>query len=230
MNTFNWLEEIVIKLSNPKFEWLKEIREKDFEKKDFPNMPKPIHIESKSWISKNKACNLRFSRFTSTVIDVSTIVLFPFEVTKNTPLFVIELVAVSNNIPVIVLDVEFLACKTPQYFSLKEIHTKWEKEFPLKDKIPEWFSSIQSPFAIFSHSTNENITQIKQLIYDYLEFFNQNYYLENKKLVDSIKDSDEIKNYKRHHIACSPAYQVIQQDDRQWLTEFLTNYHFKTYY
>lgn len=48
MDTFKWLEELVINLSNPKFEWEKEAREKDFEEKSFLNMPKPIHINSKS--------------------------------------------------------------------------------------------------------------------------------------------------------------------------------------
>ena len=226
MNSLEWMLVDTLKATTPVFNWVPEIRKEAFKSKKLGSGAKQITVSSNGWISNSNSANLRFARFTSTVIDVATIMIYPTSSPDLLPVFAAEFVVIANKIHVVVLDVKFLENATKSDL-LTQISKKWLSYFPYKKEIPEWFLEIMSENSIFSATSIAELPNVQLMFNEYLNVVLSEYYQKFNEISKSGLDHELVATYKKHHAENSPAHRILSKDDSVWLNDFLYHNHFK---
>lgn len=227
-NNFDWTFQDAFEKTNTLFNWIKEDRPAEFEKKTLLNNGKEILISSSGFEAQNKTATFRYARTQSAVVDIATVIIYPTADTKQLPVFACEWVLIQNNIHVIALDIVWLEHNNSAnkfYSQLAQVHSHWAPIFPEKKEIPQWFKEIASEVAVFSEAGISQIAQLQQFFNQYLdkwmEWAEQLY----SQLLPG-PDNELVKKFKHHHYTNSPAKTIIKGDNEAWLNTFLKEYHF----
>ena len=226
MNALEWMLVDTLKATTPLFNWVPEIREEVFKSKKLGSGAKQITVTSNGWISDSKTANLRFARFTSKVIDVATIMIYPTSSPDLLPIFAAEFVIIANKFHVVVMDVTFLENRIKSDL-LTIVSNKWINYFPYKKEIPDWFLEIMTENSIFSATNIAELPKIQLMFNEYLDVVLSEYYQKFNKISKSGLDHILVAAYKKHHAENSPAHKIVSQDNSEWLNEFLYHNHFK---
>ncbi len=212
------------------FQWREEKREEQYRNYTLVQEKKVIVVTSRGWVSKDGNACMRFARFQNEQIDITTLIIFPTNDTSLFPIFVVELVLVMDKIHRCIVDVEPVTLLSKPlidtYFS--SLYTKNQDLLEQLNDRPDWFTDIQSPYAIYATCNASEVHKVETIVDSYFSMFMLEY-INGQKLpvFEQVKDHVSVAEYKKHHVAHSPAKSIIKGENESWLNQFLEHNHFK---
>ena len=227
---FDFVLDSIFEPSEVLFTWREEEREEQYRNFTLVQEKKEILVTSRGWLSKDGNACLRFARFQNEHIDIATVLLFPTNDPTLFPIFVVELVLVMDKIHRCIVDVEpvSLLNKPLVDTNFPSLYSKCKHLIEELTDRPTWFTDIQSPYAMYATCNASEANKVQTIVDSYFSMFMEEYITDLKLPVfEQVKDHVSIAEYKKHHVAHSPAKSIIKGENAPWLHQFLENNHFK---